>query len=290
MAVSSSSSLLTALPYYGDQTDLTQCFKWYKEGGFSAVDVSLWGYCFKDLPMTHDGGEKWAEQQRTIADDLGIAITQTHGYTLTGMQWDDPTCEYFPTFEERNLRCIRASKILGAQCMVVHPTNLPHAPLYSTQAAKEANLAYLAPLIEEAKKQGIILAVENMIDYRKNHRRYCGGDPYELLDLVDTINDPSVKICIDTGHAHQAGLHVGDFIRLAGDRLISTHINDNFQSSDAHLMPLFGSADWQDISNALKEIGYTHDFTYELNPVKLPKEALVPWLRFLHQLAESIIA
>lgn len=289
MRISSATSLITGLPYYGDPTDLTQCFQWCKEAGFEHMDVPLWGYCFDDKPMTHDGAEKWAEEQRRIADDLGIGIHQTHGYTLTGMQWDDPNCEYLPTFEERNLRCIRASKILGADWMVVHPTNLPHAPLYSTKDAKEANLTYLAPLIEEAKKQGIGLAVENMIDYRGNRRRYCGGDPYELLDLVDTINDPAVGICLDIGHAHQAGIHVGDFIRLIGNRLKATHIDDNHGNEDSHLVPLFGSADWQDIAKALKEIGYENDFSYELTRVNVPKSAVVSWLRFLHDLAEGIL-
>lgn len=289
MRISSSTGLITKLPYYGDTTDLTSCFQWAKEAGFACMDVSLWGYCFKDLPMTHGGAEQWAEQQRKIADDLGISIHQTHGYTLTGLQWDDPDCEYQPTFLERNLRCIRATRILGAEWMVVHPTNLPHAPLYSAKEAKEANLAYLAPLIEEAKKQGVGLAIENMVDFGRNQRRYCGGDPYELIDLVDTINDPAVGICIDTGHAHQAGLSAGDFIRLAGHRLKATHINDNHRDHDAHLLPFYGSADWQDIAKALKEIGYQNDFSFELSHVNMPADAVIPWLHFIHELGKSII-
>lgn len=289
MRISSSTSLITALPHYGDPTDLTQCFRLAKEAGFDCMDVSLWGYCFGDGPMTHNGAEQWAENQRKIADTLGIAIHQTHGYTLTGLQWDDPNCEYQATFTERNLRCIRATKLLGAEWMVVHPTNLPHAPLYSAKAAKEANLAYLAPLIEEAKKYGVGLAIENMVDYSRNRRRYCGGDPYELIDLVDTIHDPAVGICIDTGHAHQAGIHVGDFIRLTGHRLKTTHIDDNHQDKDSHLLPFYGSADWADIAKALKEINYQNDFSFELNHANIPAGAVVPWLHFIHELGKSII-
>lgn len=291
MHISSSTSLITKLSCYGDPTDLTQCFQWYKQAGFSYADVSLWDYCFGEGPMTHDGAEKWAEQQRSIADALGITVHQTHGYTLAGLQWDDPTCPYYDTFTERNLRCIRATRILGAKWMVVHPTNLPHAPLYNPKAAKEANLAYLAPLIEEAKKQGVGLAVENMVDYSRNRRRYCGGDPYELLDLVDTIHDPAVGICIDTGHAHQAGMDVPAFIRLVGDRLKATHINDNPRdgTKDSHLMPYCGGICWQEVSAALKEIGYRGDFSYELAHVHLPAEAIPAWLKSLYTLGESII-
>ncbi|MBQ8893066.1 MAG: sugar phosphate isomerase/epimerase [Clostridia bacterium] len=289
MRISSSTSLITSLPHYGDITDLTQCFQWAREAGFDYMDVSLANYCFKDLPMTGDHAEQWAEQQRMAADALGLTIHQTHGHALSGTQWDDPACELQSTFIERNLRCIRATKILGAEWMVLHPANLPHAPLYSAQKAKEANLNYLAPLIEEAKRQGVGLAIENMVDFGRNQRRYCGGDPYELLDLVDTINDPAVGICVDTGHAHQAGLNVGDFIRLAGSRLKATHIDDNHRDKDSHLIPFYGTADWKDIADALKEIHYQNDFSFELNFVKMPAEAVVPWLHFIHELGKSII-
>ena len=87
----------------------------------------------------------------------------------------------------------------------------------------------------------------------------------------------------------QSGIHVGDFIRLIGKRLKATHIDDNHGDKDSHLVPLFGSADWQDIAKALKEIGYENDFSYELSRINVPQSAVVSWLRFLHDLAEGIL-
>ena len=291
MRISSTTGYITRLSCYGDRTDLTNCFRLAKEAGFPAMDVMLWDYCFGNGPMTHDGAEQWAEAQRKAADEAGILIRQTHGHTLSGMQWDDPDCPEGRTLIERNLRCIRASKILGAEWMVVHPTNLPHSPLYNAKAAKEANRVYLAPLIEEAKKQGIGLAIENMIDYGRNQRRYCGGDAYELLDLVDTINDPAVGICIDTGHAHQAGLDVPALIRLVGSRLKATHINDNPRKGceDSHLLPYSGGICWQEVAKALRSIDYHGDFSFELNSTDIPAEAVPAHLHYLCRLGESIL-
>ncbi len=289
MLISTSTSLAARLPYYKDPNDLTECMTRLKKAGFTTLDCDLWLLSHGNGALTRPDYQAWAEKTRALADELGLTFHQTHGDTLTGMQWDDPTHPDYPGLEARILRCIEVSKILGAEWMVVHPTSLPHAPLYSAKDAKEANLRYLTPLIEKAKAEGVGLAIENMIDYRNNRRRYCGGDPYELLELCDTINDPLVGLCIDTGHAHQAGIDAGNFIRLAGDRLKATHINDNRRDADSHLVPFFGSADWVDISAALKEIGYQGVFTYELTCPPIPEPAVDSWLKFLYQLAKSII-
>ena len=290
MKISTSTSLITSLSHYGNAADLTKCFELAKKSGFDCLDASLHVYCHGDMPLACDGFEKWAEQVRLTADNMGISFNQTHGDALSGMEWDDPACPKREGFTERNLRCIKATKILGAKWMVVHPANLPHAPLYSREQAKSVNLEYLAPLVEEAKKQGIGLAIENMVDFKGNRRRYCGGDPYELLELVDTINDPSVGVCIDTGHAHIAGVNVGDFIRLAGKRVKALHIDDNLRDTDAHLLPFYGTADWKDISKALKDIDYQNGFAFELCWPDIPETATVKWLEFIHKLGESIIS
>ena len=290
MQVASSTSLITCLPHYGDAADLSLCFSYAKQAGFSAMDVSLQMYCRGDAPLTSDRYAEWAERTRLAADAQGIVIAQTHGDTLSGMEWDDPACPHYASFTDRNLRCLEATKILGARWMVVHPTNLPHAPEYSARAAKEANLTYLAPLIERAKALGIGLAVENMVDNRGTRPRYGGRDPYELLELIDTIHDDAVGICVDTGHAHTAGLDVAEYIRLAGNRVRATHIDDNRGGADSHLIPFYGTIDWEQTVQALRAIGYESAFAFELAHCSMAREAVVPWLRFICELGKSMIS
>ena len=58
-------------------------------------------------------------------------IYQTHGMTLGGMEWDDPRlAEYAERVWLVNARCLEATAMMGAKCMVMHPANLPHDPLY----------------------------------------------------------------------------------------------------------------------------------------------------------------
>lgn len=289
MKISTATSMLTNMFYYGDANNLDRAFDIAKQAGFDSMDVSLSFYCRGDNVFTTDNHIEWAEKTREYADVHGISINQTHGDALNNLQWDDPDCPDQKDFTLRNLRCIEASKILGAKWMVVHPMNLPHAKLYSRQEAFDANMKYLEPLIEHAKKVGIGLAVENMVDHRRNKRRYCGGDPYELLELVDAINDESVGVCVDIGHASQAGVDAAGLIRLAGKRVKATHIDDNFADEDTHILPFFGHNDWYDVAAALKEIGYDGDFSYELRFAQIPEAAVVDYYKFLHSIASALI-
>ena len=259
------------------------------EAGFNYVDITLWAYSQPGSTIEKDDWREWAQRVREYADKIGVKIRQTHGNTLTGMQWDDYNYPLWDYTWENNRRAVEITKILGAEWMVMHPTNLPHDPYYSRKKARDENLRYLAPFIEDAKKHGVGIAVENMVDFRGNRRRYCGGDPEELIELVDMINDKSVGICIDTGHAHQAGIDVGSYIRLAGDRIKSTHINDNNREGDSHLPPFFGSIDWLDTMQAFKDINYQGDFSFELANQKFKGENVRSWYKFIRELGDDLL-
>ena len=174
----------------------------------------------------------------------------------------------------------------------MHPFNLAHTALYSAKENRDACIAYLAPYIEAAKKAGVRIAVENMIDFGRRHRRYCAGDIYELIDLVDTINDPDVGMCIDTGHANISGMRAADAIRAAGKRLIAIHANDNNSKAglDQHLLPFFGDIDWPAVMQALADIGYTGHFTYEIGPQHVPDAMSEQWLRYTVEIGRYLLS
>lgn len=260
-----------------------------KKAGFSYYDANLWMLSGHDRPIAKDNYVEWAHELREYADKIGMECRQAHGQTLSGKEWDDPSFPDYDYVWQMNYRCIEVSKILGAEWMVMHPNNLPHDPLYSREKALECNLAYLAPYLELAKKLGIGIAVENMVDFGGRRRRYCAGDPYELVELVDKINDPSLGMCIDTGHANNSGIYAPDFIRLAGKRLKCLHIDDNLADKDTHLPPFFGTVDWKGVIAALREIGYEGDFSFELGSQRFPLECRENWYRFIYNLGCDLL-
>ena len=263
-----------------------------KAAGYDSVDINIWPMCHPGGPMTKDDWKKTIEAFALAAENHQLPVYQTHGNTMGGTDWDDPA---YPHRELRHictLRCVEAAKMLGADSMVLHPFNLAHSSIYSAKENKEACLAYLSPYLEAAKKAGLKIAVENMIDFGRRHRRYCGGDIYELIDLVETINDPDVGICVDTGHANISGMNAADAIRAAGKHLFALHINDNHSAlgKDEHLLPYFGDIDWADVMRALSEVGYAGHLTYEINPQHVPHAARAAWLRYTVELGRHLIS
>lgn len=270
--------------------DVKAALDTYRAAGFEYVDFNLWNFSHKGMPLAGDEWRAWVDEMREHCDKLGLRVRQVHGATVNGKAWDEANGEAVAHMNAMNFRCVEAAKTLGAEWMVMHPFNLPHDPLYSREKAKKASVENVSPYLELAKKLGVGIALENMVDYGGRRRRYCGGDPEELVDLVDSFKDESLGMCIDTGHAHASGIYVPDFIRMAGGRLKCTHIDDNFADKDSHLPPMMGTIHWQDTMAALREIGYEGDFSFELGPQFYPAEMRNVWLRYICELGKTLLA
>lgn len=258
--------------------------------GFTYIDANLWQLSDPGEPLALEDWRDFVYTMRNHAEKIGVRFRQVHGATVNGKLWDDPDTAAADHMNAMNFRCVEAAAMLGAEWMVMHPFNLPHEPLYSAARAKAATVANVTPYVELAKKLGVGIALENMVDFGGRRRRYCGGDPTELIDLVDSFADESVGMCIDTGHANNSGIRVGDFIRAAGKRLKCTHVNDNLGDKDAHLPPYFGNINWSDVMAALHEIGYEGDFSFELGSHRFPLERRESWYRFIYSLGTELLA
>jgi len=266
------------------------CFSELKKVGYDRVNVDFWNICQKGKWMNIDSWEDTVAKIAELSKKHSLPVYQTHANSYHGIEWDDPAYKKHEFMEWSNLRCIKATAMLGGKYIVIHPKNLPHDPLYSIKKAKEANLSYLAPFIEQAKKCGVSIAIENMVDFRGNRRRYCGGAIYELIDLVDTINDKDVGICLDTGHANISGVNSAEAIIEIGSRLKALHINDNHAKEDEHLLPYFGTVNWSSVCAALKEIDYEGDFAFEVKEIKgLPRTICPDWLAYTAALGRKLI-
>ena len=258
--------------------------------GFDCIDANLWMLSNKGGPLAADDWRAFVYKMKNHAEKIGVRFRQVHGATVNGRYWDDPDTAALDHMHEMLYRCVDAAAELGAEWMVMHPYNLPHEPLYSAARAKAVTVERVTPYAELAKKRGVGIALENMVDFGGRRRRYCGGSPEELIDLVDSFNDPAIGMCIDTGHANNSGICVGDFIRAAGARLKCLHINDNLGDKDAHLPPYFGNIDWKDTMHALREIGYEGDFSFELGSQRYPLDGRENWYRFIYNLGRDLLA
>lgn len=241
----------------------------YKNAGFDAVDYALSEMVNDTSPLCgHDYRAK-AEEIRKTAEAVGIPIHQTHApFTFAYKLWADET-SYRETVYPRLCRSVEISALLGAKVVVMHP--LHHFPYRGHEEEIFArNMEFYRSLIPVCRDCGIVMGIENMWAEDGRHKVIVHdtcSQATEFVRYIDTLDSDYMKACLDLGHiglpAEQRD-EVQDVIRILGhDRLAALHVHDNDYRRDLHNIPFEGRLRWGEIMRALKEIGYTGDFTYE---------------------------
>ena len=157
-----------------------------------------------------------------------------------------------------------------------------------TRGVKKADRDYYRELLVTAREQNVIIALENM-----PMPQFSIGSPEQILRFVTEINDPYMKVCLDTGHVSVYDKRQpSEAVYLLGDWIKVLHIHDNAGRSDEHLLPCSrtGVIDWQAFGRALRDIGYTGTFSYETAPTgKLPQPVWEDVCRSLVKLGHWIV-
>ncbi len=86
-----------------------------------------------------------------------------------------------------------------------------------------------------AKPLGVRLLLENIPNELST--------PERLVEFLRVGHFTDVGVCFDTGHAHLEG-GVSPALEILKEHIRSTHIHDNNQDRDAHLVPGDGTIDW----------------------------------------------
>lgn len=72
---------------------------------------------------------------------------------------------------------------------------------------------------------------------------------YDLL--FDRYPPEFIGLCLDIGHWHIVAGDDLSILNRHGNRLIATHIHDNFGATDDHLLPFLGTIDWEAVTSAI---------------------------------------
>ncbi len=139
----------------------------------------------------------------------------------------------------------------GGGTLVVH-TTFPAENWYPGRwAAFLSSMSELLSLVPE----NVRFAVENT--------PLSSGRTEIVLDVVNRYPPGRVGVCLDLGHANIQE-NVLNAIRATSDRLIHVHASDNHADRDEHLVPGRGSILWEEVFDALREVGFDGPFTVEL--------------------------
>ena len=279
MKISISTNIFGRSDITGEHLDIASA------AGFNTLDFCAYYYVGqRNAGFYSPHWKRWIESLRSIADRRGVAFNQTHNAVFN----------YFTPCESQTLnrecvkRIIEATAMLGAKTTVCHPV-APEGMIDNKPECLKYNRDFFLRTSDIAEKFGVTLCIENMKDDRffdgRSLNRYCTRSE-ELIELVDSINRPNVKVCVDLGHAHFMGEPPHKMIEHCGDRLAALHIHDNDTWSDQHLLPYCGTINWEAVTDALVNVNYPGDFTLEtqhsfchLHPDLFPEN-----LRYAHSI------
>lgn len=245
--------------------------------GFDAYDVTLYGKTsriFNEYFADDDYVEK-ANKLRAFSDNIGIVCNQSHAPFFSGQKIEVGSVEFYTV-----VKTMEVASILGAENIVIHPLkHLDYAE--NSKLLKEENLRFYGNLIPYAEKYGIRILIENMWErnkFTKNITYSVCSTPEEFCEYIDMFDSPYLKACLDIGHAALVGIEVGHFIKTLGkNRLFGLHVHDNDFISDLHTMPFTSNINFHSITDALGEIDYVGDITFEsVDYLKKFPDELVP--------------
>ena len=258
---------------YGDK----EAIRIAKEAGADAIDFDLcgaqWDYRKPDSIYSRTDEEITAyfTELKEYANSLGLIVGQTHG-RITGTKADPEFNEAY--FENARRDCL-ATAALGAPVCIIHSvTTVYMGPDADPQLMRDMNFELFTRIIPYAKQYGVKIATETfgdasnfgVVDFFGQYDEFAKS--YQRIRAVEDFRD-HFTVCMDTGHCNKATRFgqptAAEFIRRIGTEITALHLNDNDTFTDQHKMPLSGSMDWNDIFDALDEVGYNGIYNMELN-------------------------
>ncbi|OLT12060.1 hypothetical protein BJF78_25190 [Pseudonocardia sp. CNS-139] len=170
------------------------------------------------------------------------------------------------------LAALRIADRIGASVLNVHPGIHGYFPERFWPRMKAAELAVFQELSAFGEPRGIRVVAENLI------RTNVHFEDTWTLDGVVRLHDDwqaGLKgLCLDTGHAHQAGLDVAAAVRRLGPRLKHLHLHDNHGGPiDEHLPIGDGTIAWDGVFGALEDVGFDGLAVFEFGPPERQREA-----------------
>lgn len=147
--------------------------------------------------------------------------------------------------------CIDATQALAG-------TNLA-GPLYSAvgrvwQATPEQRERETALLVEQltglanyAADRGVVLCIETLNRFETSFINLAS----QLVEVLDQVDHPNCQAHLDTFHMNIEEKSLGDAIRTVGPRLHHFHSCENDRGA-----PGSGHVPWDEVADALREIGY----------------------------------
>lgn len=217
----------------------------YQRAGISAIEIS--------------GGEREflsqdPQMMRTLAADHGVDLWSFHLPFVPFDAIDISMPALAKATVDKHAEIIKRAVEFGIKVFVIHPSGEP------IRTKREERIAcakeHLSKLAEIAEAQGAVIAVEDI------PRTCLCNTADETLEIVGA--DDRLRVCFDTNHLIHGDMPA-DFVRRAGDKIVTLHVSDYDYQNERHWLPGEGKTDWNELLKALGEVGYHGPWMYEIS-------------------------
>ncbi len=225
-----------------------------------------------------DAYREYMLRLKKTADEAGIVCNQAHA-PFPSAKYDDE--EFNKKMFDKIVRSMECASLLGAGIIVVHPIH--GFPDGTDEFA--LNMDFYNRLLPYCQKFNIKVALENMwktYTKRKHIAASACGTPEDFVRYLDALDSEWFVGCLDLGHCTLTDDEPQRAIRVLGkERIKALHVHDNDYVNDSHALPYLGLINWDETLEALAEIGYDGEFTYEADPflrefpLEIKKEAAI---------------
>jgi sugar phosphate isomerase/epimerase len=160
---------------------------------------------------------------------------------------------------ERYTTSLEIAHEFGAKFLVFHANFIAmiRMPAYREQWTSR-QIDFWGGMVKEAERLGVTLLLENMWE----------PDPAIIADVLDGVNSPHLRACIDVGHAHLfSELVLDNWIERTGRHLVYAHLNNNPGSVDYHLALSEGAIDYSKVLSKLRALPEPPVFCLEIERV-----------------------
>ncbi len=262
---------------------LIDALRGIKAAGYDGVEI------LADVPHAYPPRLD-ADEVRVIRDELArleLPVSNINANCSFGFWSDAPPEPYFepslisPNAKHREdrvaliLMTLRFAREIGASNIsITSGRMLGEMP---PDRAAEQFVQSIKPILDEADRLSVNVGIE------------CEPGLFiewaaELREWIDRLKHPRLGANLDIGHSQVMGEPIPQVVKLLGNRIWNSHVEDIPGRKHYHMIPGEGSLDWISLRDALREINYDRYLTVELyTHTQDPQSAAEKSLKFLRE-------
>jgi sugar phosphate isomerase/epimerase len=184
-------------------------------------------------------------------ESSGLKCLDVHGTATQSIRIDADDQGALNTYIKLLKNRIEFCATIGGDVVVVHPPNDKNGSEQLNQKL-DRSLQVFERVKPLCKAYGVALAIENLYP----------SDEKILKYYFEKYPSDFVCFCFDSGHAN-VNKNLDKLLKF-GDRLRVLHLHDNKGEKDDHQPPFWGTIQWGEVMQWIKQSSYSKPINFEI--------------------------